>query len=155
MGRQHNLERWCVTGFIMTKSVVIVLALLGISSFLFNIYWLNPEIQSLLNQKDNLITLGLFEEANNYKNEAKILSNWKFTISILGFIFVIPFIAYLLIFRIKKPNNLSWHSKNTFHKYTVQTSPPLPFFTPVPQCQVRGLTIGQTSGQTWGQTFLT
>jgi hypothetical protein len=91
----------------MTKSVVIVLALLGISSFLFNIYWLNPEIQSLLNQKDNLITLGLFEEANNYKNEAKILSNWKVTISILGFIFVIPFIAYLLIFRIKKPNNLS------------------------------------------------
>ena len=90
----------------MVKIVVIVLALLGICCYLFDILWLNIEIQSLLKQTENLIELGLLEEADYYKEEVESLSFWVIPIAILGFALETPLIIYILKFRFINSNSI-------------------------------------------------
>ncbi len=80
----------------MRGNIAHILALLGISCFLYIVVWLDPEIKSLLTQGNDLARLGLFEEAAPYKHEAMALSRWMLPLAMLGFFLLIPLSFYIL-----------------------------------------------------------
>ena len=86
----------------MKDKFALALALLGIGCFVFVFTWLSPETKDLLAQHDNLIALGLFEEAAQYQSEAMELSRSIVPITVLGCFLLIPMNIYLISTGIKR-----------------------------------------------------
>ncbi|MBC8200881.1 MAG: hypothetical protein H8E86_02450 [Planctomycetes bacterium] len=86
----------------MKGNIAIILALLGISCFVYVFGWLSPETNSLLKQNNDLIALNLFEEAAQYKIEAKEISRWIIPIATLGCLLLIPINIYIIRAQMKK-----------------------------------------------------
>ena len=86
----------------MIKNIFIVLAVFGVGSFLYDYYWLNAEVHSLLAQNYSLIELGLFEEAMPYRNEAEELGKWITPVAVLAFFLIAPLTCYLIVKRKQK-----------------------------------------------------
>jgi len=102
VGGWHYLERWRATSIAMIKNIFIVLAILGIGCFLYDYYWLNAQVHSLMAQNYSLIELGLFEEATQYRNEAGELGKWITPVAVLAFFLIAPLTCYLLVKRKQK-----------------------------------------------------
>jgi hypothetical protein len=81
----------------MKRNVSIILLFLGIGCFVYDFFWLNPEITSLLAQYKYLISFGLHEESGPYINEAMTLSKWVVPIAVLGLFLIAPFSSSLFI----------------------------------------------------------
>ena len=97
MGGWHHVERWRAASIAMIKNIFIVLAILGIGCFLYDYYWLNAQVHSLMAQNYSLIELGLFEEATQYRNEAGELGKWITPVAVLAFFLITPLTCYLIV----------------------------------------------------------
>jgi hypothetical protein len=86
----------------MIKNIFIVLAIFGVGCFLYDYYWLNAQVHSLMAQNYSLIELGLFEEATQYRNEAGELGKWITPVAVLAFFLIAPLTCYLIVKRKQK-----------------------------------------------------
>ncbi|MGY8753487.1 MAG: hypothetical protein ACKVIO_06265 [Phycisphaerales bacterium] len=79
----------------MKRNIVTVLFLLGVSSFLYDFVWLFPEINTLMDQSNALVSLGIYEEAKQYRIEAMALNRWGLPIALLGLFLTLPMSYYI------------------------------------------------------------
>ena len=80
----------------MIKSIVYILAMLGVGCFIYIYFWRSAEVDNLLDHASNLIELELYEESIQYSKEAVELSSWRVLIAILGFFLTLPMSFYIV-----------------------------------------------------------